>query len=834
MPATPDMIDFFVSRRGAAREIAMEVAGVLQDAGYTVRVQDYDIAVAGNFIAAIHRMLTECRHMIAILTRDYIESPYTKEEWTNFLATSKESDEERRLIPLRVENFKPTGLFAAKNYADLVGITNPAARRDIILDAAVGQRTPLKRPPRAFHGVPPQITGFVGREDLLDHLHRTLAANRPMAITQAAIHGLGGIGKTSLAAEYAHRHFDQYAGVWWASAESRTVLIESLAELGAVLNARPNEASQSSDPAKAAADMARAALVKLGESPKPWLLIYDNVDKPAHIRDLIPSNGARILITTRWTNWYGRAEQLEVNLMSEAEAVDLLLKITSRKDREGARRLANALGRLPLALDHAGAYIADTGMSFDRYTQRAVELIARAPEGTSYPHSVCATFSLAIEKVVGECAAADTLLAFLSMLSPEQIPRDLIDATILAEDTRDDALAALHRFSLLDYGAEQREGSGETIFVHRLVRAAVHRRLEESGRKADAVRVAIARTAKAYPDKGLTDPTCWPRCKELLPHALAVRDEAHEARIETVELAELLDGAANYLLGRGSFSDAEPLFLETISIARRHLGKEHGKVGEWLNNLGNLYLNSARYKEAAARYREAISIGIKTLGRDAPGVATRVNNLAKVLMRLGRLRQAEGYFLDAIHASVKTYGRKHFVVATRRINLANLLRESGRYAEAEPIYREAISVGEKAVGRDHYLVCMWRKELANLLRDTGRYRLAESLYRRTLATLAKAVGEQHSSVAFTREDLSELLLLTGHLDEAEQEARLALASHVECFSPRHHFTQGAAKVLIEVLVKKKRLEEASALRTRHGIAKQPRSRAPRPGGRGGR
>jgi hypothetical protein len=231
------MVDFFVSRRGTHGEIAQEVAVVLREAGYSVRVQDSDIAVADNFVATMHDMLTQCRHFIAILTKDYLEAPFTKLEWTSFLAQAAESNGARRLIPLRVEDIKPTGLFAATVHADLVGVTDPTLRRNIILRAATGGSRATTH--KIFRGVPPSNPHFVGRAALLDYLHgQFLNGTSPDPITPLALQGLGGIGKSSLAAEYARRYVGDYAGVWWASAENRTVLIGSLAELASIRDPR--------------------------------------------------------------------------------------------------------------------------------------------------------------------------------------------------------------------------------------------------------------------------------------------------------------------------------------------------------------------------------------------------------------------------------------------------------------------------------------------------------------------------------------------------------------------------------------------------------------------
>jgi tetratricopeptide (TPR) repeat protein len=820
------MVDFFVSRRGSAAPAAQEVADVLASAGYRVTVQDYDIPIGENFIVKMHEALKRARHFIALLTKDYVDGPFTQEEWTNFLALAAPGGGERRLIVLRVEDCVPTGLLAGRVFGDLVGVTDPAKRRAIILAAAEGRALPRPQAARIVRNIPPHNPGFVGRDDVLDELHRTLAkADCPTAITQAAIFGLGGIGKTTLAAEYAHRHLDHYAGIWWVSAESRTSLIESLAELGSLLDRRRSAASGAGDRDLEA--LAKAALQMLGESEQPWLLVYDNVVKPEHIRDLVPSTGAKILITTRWTDWYGQAVPVEIDVLPASEATDLLLRITGLRDRKGAAQLAQSLGHLPLALNHAGAYIRGAGISFARYAERAAELIAKAPTGTSYPQSVAATLGLAIERAVQECATAEKLLGFLSMLGPDQIPHDLIDRSILAESDRDEALAALHRVSLVKYQANDGDDdANQAIFIHRLVRAAMHGRLRETGKIDGAVRLAVERLARAFPDRGYGDPRCWPRCKELLAHALAAYDTARDLRLETEALAELADAAGNYLLGRNIFAEAEPLFVNAVAIGERVLGPEHVKVGQWLNNLANLYLNSGRYDEAEPRYWRSISIGVKTLGESDTGVATRMNNLAMVLMKTGRASLAEKYFRKAIDVTETALGRKHELVARRRHNLADLLRDSGRRKQADALYRDAIAIGQATLGADNFHVCTWQKDRASLLRDMGKYAQAERLYKRALASFIATVGANHSSVAFTREDYAEFLLRTGRCEEAHAQATEAVALHEQTFGIGHRWTRGAAQVLADILVALGRADEAVELCGRHGLpGPRPRRRS---------
>ena len=201
---------------------------------------------------------------------------------------------------------------------------------------------------------------------------------------------MGGVGKTSLAVEYAHRFRNLYDGVWWCPAETRTDLMTSLAALAAEFEvASPEEA----DIEKAA----KAALRRLAEQREIWLLVYDNVTAPDEIADLLPSAGARVLITSRFSDWSEWADEVSLDVLPVEEAIVFLQDRAGRRDEPGARTLADALGCLPLALDHAAATCKRTQMTFAAYATKASGLIAAVPRGVGYPRSIAATFSIAID-----------------------------------------------------------------------------------------------------------------------------------------------------------------------------------------------------------------------------------------------------------------------------------------------------------------------------------------------------------------------------------------------------------------------------------------------------
>src|SRR5262249_32635537 len=149
----------------------------------------------------------------------------------------------------------------------------------------------------------------------------------------------------------------------------------------------------------------KAVLRRLAGQRATWLLVYDNVAAPDAIEDLLPSVGARVLITSRFSDWRELANEVTLDVLPLEEAGSLLQSRTGRSDAVGAKRVAEALGNLPLALDHASAYCKRTQATFAQYTEKASNLISTAPRGAGYPRSVAATFDLAITEAAAQCTA---------------------------------------------------------------------------------------------------------------------------------------------------------------------------------------------------------------------------------------------------------------------------------------------------------------------------------------------------------------------------------------------------------------------------------------------
>src|SRR5262249_9268087 len=236
MPSGPgERYDFFLSRRGSVAAIAQEVAAVLKGSGYEVVVQDYDFQIGESWVLAIHDCIKSARDLIILFTGDYEKSQYTREEFAAFWKKQADEPDKHRIIVLRCEDVQPEGLLSHTVFQDLVGVTDAEERKRRIITAATRRSAALPSSPRPFIGVPPRIASFTGRADDLARLDAILMQDKPAALAQevgrAAVQGMGGVGKTSLAVEYAYRFRGLYAGVCWCPADTNAGLLSALASL---------------------------------------------------------------------------------------------------------------------------------------------------------------------------------------------------------------------------------------------------------------------------------------------------------------------------------------------------------------------------------------------------------------------------------------------------------------------------------------------------------------------------------------------------------------------------------------------------------------------------
>ena len=738
MDAPSFAYDFFLSRRGSIAATAQEVADVLEAEDYRVRVQDYDFASGGQFVADIDDALKQARDLLILYSRGYHGSFWTRQEFHNFLAEVATANGTRRIGLLRCDDDNPSGLLSSATYGDLHNVADPAERRRIILGVARGEAPSARPTPRIFGGatMPPENLLFTGRKAEQEALHTALLSDTGRAaLTQAAVHGLGGVGKTSLARAYVARFGTEYSGVWWITATDRLAILTGLLGLARALDpALPADARLEDAAAKALETLA----ARRGEAP--FLLVYDNVPSPELLDGLVPKRGAAVLATSRAPDWSGTAQEVFVDTLPEDAAVEFLQRRAERQDADGARRLAVALGCLPLALDHAGAYVRRATITFDAYAQRVAERIQAAPpRGVAYPRSVAATFALAIEEAAREAPAAETLLGLLCWFAPEAIPLALADADVMPEPDREAAVMALCGVSLLTPAPDG--ACGPAVSVHRLVQAVMRARL--AGRQeAEAVRsAALAGLERDFPGGAYRDPTQWLRCRELMPHLRTML--AHVGDEHSLTLANLCAAADNFLAGSGAPDDAVTFSRRALAARGHMLGPEHPDTLTSVNNLAACMRALGDAAGALPLYRRALDSRERVLGKEHPNTLTSVNNLAECMRALGDAAGALPLYRRALDSRERVLGKEHPDTLGSVNNLAGCMYALGDAAGALPLFRRALDSRERVLGKEHPDTLISVNNLAECMRALGDAAGALPLYRRALDSSERVLGKEH-------------------------------------------------------------------------------------------
>jgi tetratricopeptide (TPR) repeat protein len=707
----------------------------------------------------------------------------------------------------------------------------------------VSPTMPSGAAPVVWGDVPPRNKNFTGREAILARLRRGASTSKVTVVLPTgdadpdplprALRGWGGVGKTAVAIEYAYRYRSEYDIVWWIPAEQLPYVRASLAELAGRLGL--SEAVTAGIEGAAAATL---DALRRGHPYSRWLLIFDNADRPEDFRDYIPGGPGDVLITSRNPEWQANTDTVQVDVFSRDESKAFLTKRAPiRHQAPDTDLLAEKLGDLPLALDQAGAMLAETGIPISEYVELLDNQIVRIlAEGRSaeYPMSVTAAWTISVDKVRQQLPEAQELLRCCAYFGPDPIPRDVFHSGTRAVGTSVTDLMAdpillarairvLGRFALVNMG----DGA---ITVHRLIQALLRGGLdtEQQAQYQHDVHMILAAAAPEDP----ADDRQWPRYRELLPHVTSsstdlagcvdpkVRDfvlnmmrylylsgdrtSADELTKTFIDRWTADSGpddpsvlAAQRHLGDmlrslGRYSEAYELIDERLSLARQSLGERDTTTLALRRSFGGDLRARGDFAAALALDEDTRTLHEEVLGLEHPQTLSTINNLAvdhglnsnyTQARKLGdlayRLTRGVASGISATELLVSWY------------NLAWAVRLEGLYSEARDVGEEAVDYGRQRLSSDHFATIRSATGLSISLRrlPNGRQEAMERGLE-VLDTCQRRFGEVHPDTMAAAINLSNVQRVNGLIDEALALAERTVALYPDVYGPRHPYNFG--------------------------------------------
>ncbi len=676
------------------------------------------------------------------------------EEW-NFTLSLWSKETARNLVQFEQnwENKRPE---KSKRQEEATNTTS----KNLKLERSVPGVEPTKIPqnlPRSG------VVEFVGRDEALQELHEQL--QQCDRITICAVAGMGGVGKTELALQYALSHqqlLTYLGGLCWIQAGEVAIATQIVSFARVQLGLQLPEGLELSE---------QVAYCWRNWIAGEVLLVLNDVKDYQQVKPYLPPAESRfkVLITTRWQGLGESFKTLRLPVLTQDAAIALLISFVGQErieqEREQAEHLCEKLGYLPLGLELVGRYLqrkADLSLAQMRQRLDLKHRSLQNPSGEMTARlGVEAAFELSWQELD---AVAQELGCLLSLFAVAPIPWSWVEQCLpdrdveILEDARDDALVNL---SLLE-----RPSQG-TYQLHQLIQEFLRGKLDQLA-EADHLKERFCQVMVAAAQQIPDTPTRQDiaTATPMIPH-LAEAATVHQEWLNDEDLIWPFVGLGRFYSGQGAYEQALPWYESCVSVTRERLGNEHPDVAISLNNLALLYYSQGRYAEAEPLLQQALELNKRLRVQEHSAVAQNLNNLALLYYSQGRYAEAEPLYLQALELRKRLLGTEHPSVASSLNNLALLYYSQGRYAEAEPLYLQALELRKRLLGTEHPDVTQSLNNLALLYESQGRYAEAEPLYLQALELWKHLLVQEHPHVASSLNNLAYLYSSQGRYAEAE-------------------------------------------------------------------
>ncbi|HZN73920.1 MAG TPA: FxSxx-COOH system tetratricopeptide repeat protein [Micromonosporaceae bacterium] len=763
-------------RRSPVTPIRLVISYAARDRMWAewIEAQLADVGQPGTLrtVSASVEAIDEADRMLVLLSQDYLRSRDAARVWRRGLSRDQVGPG-RFLVPVRVDGSPLPPSYDLRNVVD---VTRPSAARarGALLDALDLPNIPAHgdgpgaSPPRPrFPATPPRISNvpnrnptFTGRDAILESLRGELSRSGTAA--PVALSGLGGIGKTQIALEYAHRMAADYDIVWWITADQTPLIRTRLAELALRLGLPTGENTT---------QQMEVVLEELRQRTEDrWLIVFDNAGDKSELAEFLPQGTGHVIITSRnAAAWTQAGVNIEVGVFNRAESIELLSRKVPALSLADAEAVAEKLGDLPLVMETAAAYLATTAMPATAFLEQLVRnlpqvLDQQPPPG--YPHTAAATWRLSLEGLRQHSRAAAKLLELCAFFAPEPIPISWLSSprmiNLLVDfdpALRDPLLHGSLTRDIGRYGLARVDPATNTIRVHNLVQSVVRNELDSEARRESRVHV-LETLAANRPDAD--DRDSWSSYEDLRRHL----EPAEALASQSDEVRQLVVDVVRYLRLRGDLTGSQELADRALDVWSTTFAADDTLVLRLRFELANTLRAQGQNREAFDVDQDVHTKFLRkpAFGEDHAYTLMAAGGMAGDLRGLGRYREARDLDEPTLTRWQRAFGDDHSRTLMAQHNLAITFRLVGDFAGAARLDEETLRRRSKVLGGEH----LWTLHSANSwgrdLREMGDFARSRELLSDTMRSCAVKFGDDHTLTLQTAKSLAVTLRRLGELE----------------------------------------------------------------------
>lgn len=597
----------------------------------------------------------------------------------------------------------------------------------------------LEGVPRVWGNVPPRNPNFTGRVELLKQLGQRLTAGGATVVLPAALHGMGGIGKTQMAVEYIYRRVNEYDIVWWIQATHAAQIRSGLTELAQAIGLPGSAEAHTAVPA------VREAL-RRGEPFRRWLLVFDAAESPEVVRPFFPTNGTgEVLITSRNPDWAGIARPLEVEVFSREESVELLKRRGPDIADVEANQLADKLGDLPLAIEQAAAWRAETGMPVREYLRLFDEKVAEILDTSTPDHyevSVAAAWNVSFDELSTRNPSAHQLLQVCAFLAPEPISRNLFTGVRgvpasqeLAKALRDPMQLSRAIRDINRYGLAKIDHRSNTLLLHRLVQLVLQNRMNPQNR--DEMRHVAHLVLASYDPNDPKAAKDWPRYQAIAPHVQA----CGLVECQDPWVRQLVLNMMQYLYYWGDHVEAADMAKQAYEKWRADLGDTDPQVLEAATLWGTYLWTLGDFDEAAQLNLRTLELRRQVSGDNSEETIVAELRVAGDMKAAGQFAAAREFNEEIYQKAKALYGEDDPITLVTAHDLAVSVRLCGDYRRSFELSERTFARRAEIFGHDSVAALNTLSGLAIDRRELGEYPLARVEHEQIAERVRQVLGE---------------------------------------------------------------------------------------------